>query len=472
MASRSKSKLADEPIPKLIGEYSVPAILSFSIMAAYNFISTYFIGNYEGDVGVAALTVVLPVMLVTAAIAMWVGQGGTAATALRLGEGKQDEAEQFLGSNLLLATLVGIVLGVLGNVFLEPILYISGSTESIYPYAETYTRIFLFGMFIQFPALSLANFVRVDGSPNMALFANASGLVVNILANNILVVALGYGIRGTAFATVLANLATLITVLVYFNSNKSILKFKRRNIRINPPIIKVTLQLGIASFAMQIAASIVMLLLNAQTKVFGALHPIGADAALAGIGTSGKIISMIVTVAIGVGMAFQPIAGFNYGAKLYGRVKEAFKISWIIGMSVMTVSWLLIMFKAEFLISIFGLTGEVQLFSAKVLRIMSAFLPIIPIQILGSSYFQATGQPLKSMVMSLTRQILLYIPFLYILPASLPQLLSITPLESVAVAMPLSDLISVLIVAVFMIKEFKKLNLVIEETQCKHAPAR
>lgn len=453
-----KSNLGEASIARLILQYAPPAIISVSIAALYNLVDTIFIGQYVGELAVAATTVALPIMLLMNSIAMWIGAGGTANGALRLGEGRPDETERFLGSNLFLLICAALVVAIAGHIFLDPMLQLCGVTELNYPYSKAFISVLLWGAIGQFIGIGMNNFIRIDGAPNVALFTILLGGLLNIALNFVFVGRLGWGVSGSALATVCGQALTSILVLTYFLSSWAMIKLKKCNITANKRIIKATLQLGLASFAIQLAASVVGIFVNAQIVHWGSLDPIGVDGGLATIGAAVKIATLFVMPIGGVAIAIQPILGFNYGAGKFHRVEKTFLIAWSFATLAITVFWIIIQFKAEVFIAFFKMPDEWSKFASSALRHVMMFMPLIPIQMLGSNYFQSTGQPLKSTFLSLTRQLILFLPLIFIIPNILQPYLGVSPLASIVLATPLSDLFSVCIVAYFLVQEFKRLR--------------
>lgn len=453
-----KSNLGEASLALLILRYTPPAIISVSVAALYNLVDTIFIGRYVGELAVAASTVALPIMLLTNSIAMWIGAGGTANGALRLGEGRQEETERFLGSNLFLLVGASILVTLLGQLFLDPMLSLCGVTDVNYPYSKAFISVFLWGSLGQFIGIGMNNFIRVDGAPNVALFTILSGGILNIVLNIVFVAYLGWGVSGSALATVCGQSLSSALVLLYFISPWSMLKLKLHAITANMRIIKATLQLGLASFAIQLAASIVNIFVNAQITRWGALDPLGIDGGLATIGAAVKIAVLFVMPIVGISIAIQPILGFNYGARKFRRVERTFLIAWASASLVVLIFWIIIQLKAELFIGFFKMPDEWSTFAASALRRVMMFMPLIPIQVLGSNYFQSTGQPLKSTFLSLTRQLILFLPLIFIIPRMLQPYLGISPLASIVLATPLADACSVCIVAYFLVQEFKSLR--------------
>ena len=271
----------------------------------------------------------------------------------------------------------------------------------------------------------------------------------------------GWGVAGSAWATVCGQAVSCATVIWYFTKTPGVpLRLRRRYFPVKAKLTRSILSLGAASFSVQAAGAIVGFLINFMLVKYGALDPIGADNALASVGVVQRIGMFVILPLIGVSIAIQPLLGFNYGAKLWNRVKTTLNVG-VVGATVMgTVMWVLIMAFAPQIVGFFGIKDPVLVdFTAFALRVDLIFLPLIGFQVVGSNYFQATGQPMKSIILSLTRQILFLVPLLFLLPEVLP---SIAPmldsLDAVYFAVPIADVIAAVTVLVFVIVELRKLR--------------
>lgn len=457
------NRMGTGSIPKLVVEFAIPAILGMVVNGAYNLIDSVFLGHGTGELGLSAITVASPTMTIFLALAMLIGAGGNALCALRLGEGKHDEAEHILGNTATLGVIVSIALAVLAHIpfVVEPLLDLSSATDAVRPYAREFIQIISLGCVFQVVGMGLNNFIRTTGAPNRALVTMLIGAVGCTIFNAIFVLWLGWGVVGSAWATVCGQAISCATVIWYFTKTPGVpLRLRRRYFPVKAKLARNILSLGAASFAVQAAGAIVGFLINFMLVKYGALDPIGADNALASVGVVQRIGMFVILPLIGVSIAIQPLLGFNYGAKLWDRVKATLNVG-VAGATAMgTVMWVLIMVFAPQIVGFFGINDpSLAEFTAFALRVDLIFLPLIGFQVVGSNYFQATGQPMKSIILSLTRQILFLVPLLFILPEMLP---SIAPmldsLDAVYFAVPLADVIAAVTVLVFVIVELRKLK--------------
>lgn len=450
-------------IPKLVVEFAIPAILGMLVNGAYQIIDSVFLGHGAGEIGLTAVTVAGPIMTVFLALSMLIGAGGNALCALRLGEGKHDEAENILGNTAVLGVIVSVVLAVLVHipVFIEPLMSLSSATDTVRPYAREFIQIISLGCVFQIVGMGLNNFIRTAGAPNRAFVTMLIGAVGCTVFNAIFVLGFGMGVAGSAWATVCGMFVSCSTVVWYFTKTPNVpIRLRRRYLPLKAKLCGSILTLGTASFAIQIGAAVCMLVSNYALAKYGAMDPIGADNALAAIGVVGRVAMFTILPLIGVSIAIQPLLGFNYGARKWHRVKTTLRVGTIGATILGTAMWILILAFAPQIIGFFGIKDEALVeLAAFALRVNLIFLPIIGFQIVGSNYFQATGQPAKSIILSLTRQILFLVPLTLIFPLVLPDVVtSLDALDAVYFAVPASDFLAIFTVAVFVLIEMRKIN--------------
>lgn len=450
-------------IPKLVVEFAIPAILGMLVNGAYQIIDSVFLGHGAGEIGLTAVTVAGPIMTVFMALSMLIGAGGNALCALRLGEGKHDEAENILGNTAVLGVIVSVILAVLVHIpaFIEPLMSISSATDTVRPYAREFIQIISLGCVFQIVGMGLNNFIRTAGAPNRAFVTMLIGAVGCTVFNAIFVLGLGMGVAGSAWATVCGMLVSCSTVIWYFTKTPNVpIRLRRKYLPLKAKLCGSILTLGTASFAIQIGAAVSMLVSNYALAKYGAMDPIGADNALAAIGVVGRVAMFTILPLIGVSVAIQPLLGFNYGARKWRRVKTTLGVGTIGATILGTAMWVLILVLAPQIIGFFGIKDEALVeLAAFALRVNLIFLPIIGFQIVGSNYFQATGQPAKSIILSLTRQILFLIPLTLIFPLVLPNIVtSLDALDAVYFAVPASDFLAIFTVTVFVMVEMRKIN--------------
>ncbi|MDO4503125.1 MAG: MATE family efflux transporter [Coriobacteriia bacterium] len=457
------TRMGSGSIPALIAEFAIPSIVGMLVNGAYNLISSIFLGQALGELGLATATAANPTMILFLALSMLVGMGGNALCALRLGEGKHDEAERVLGNTVTLGLMIWmVVLFIAWCPFtLDLLLTLSSVTPEVRPYAELFIRVLSTGFALQMVGMGVNNFIRTAGAPLRALLTMVIGAVSCTAFSFLFVMVLDWGVFGSGLATVCGQAISCASVLWYFIfTKKSPLKLRGRNLRPSVPVMTKILQLGLASFAVQVAASIVNVVTNYVLATYGAIHPMGAQNALASIGVVQRIAMFAVLPVIGVSAAIQPLLGFNYGARLIPRVRTTFLMGVATGMGLATFLWALIMLFPNQLVELFGITDTaLRDFTVFALQVQVALLPLCGFQIVGSNYFQATGQPLKSTILSLSRQVIFLVPLLVIMPAVLPGMVpSLTGLDAVYFATPIADGLAILVTFVVVLRELGRLR--------------
>lgn len=450
--------LGTAPIPQLLFKYAPPAILSMMVTALYNIIDTFFVGHGVGEDGIAATTVAFPLMMLMGAFAAWFGAGGNALGALRLGEGKHEVAERTLANSLLMLVVVPLVLTVVSLAFLDPVLDFLGATDSNRQLSRDFCHVILLGFVLQAVGAGLSNFVRTDGAPAYALLIMFVGTVVSCVLNWLFVMVLRMGMTGSALATVAGQAVTTAMVVQYFLSKRCKLRLRAEYLKPDSKLIGNIAILGLSTFLVQVAGALTSSMLNLQITALGPTDPVGADGGLAAIGTVNKVIQLLFFVIMGFSVAAQPILGFNYGAQSYRRVRKTLWITVISAIVVNLVLWALCRAFCDQIMMFFGLTSGLLGFAETTLMLMTLMFPVVPFQVVCANYFQATGQPLKATLLTLTRQLIFYLPCLFIVPAVLPSLTGMTPLACLPAAPAVADALAILVTAVFTVREMGRLS--------------
>lgn len=445
-------------INKLMLEFAIPAIAGVVINGLYNIIDSIFLGQGVGALGLAATTVAVPTMTIMLALAMLVGMGGNALCALKFGEGKIRDAERTLGNSFTLLLIMGVLVAIIGFVAIEPLLAVSGSTAESHDMSKEFIQIICLGFVFQGIGFGLNNFIRTAGSPNRALLTMVIGAVVCTLLNYLFVMQWGWGVRGSALATVIGQAFSAAFVLSFFLSKKAPFRLRLSTLPLTRHIAPQILLLGLAPFALQLAAALVNVVLNTLLASYGALSALGADGALASLGVVSKVAMFTVFPIIGVAQAAQPLLGYNYGAHLYPRVRKTFLVATLWATILACMGFALVHIIPGPIISLFGVDEDVLDFATLALQVYLFCLPLVGAQIIGSNYFQATGQSIKSMVLTLTRQLLFLIPLFYVCPIVLPQLFGVEPLLAINIAAAISDAFAFVVTLIFVIREMRRLS--------------
>ena len=456
-------RMGTASIPRLITEFAIPSVVGMLINGSYAIIDSVFLGHAVGEIGLSAMTVANPIMIVFMAIAMLIGNGGNALAALRLGEGKRDDAERALGNVVSLSLVAAVIVLVIGwnPALVSWVLDLASATPEVRPYAQTFIQILCAGFILQCIGLGVNNFIRTCGAPNRALGTMVIGLVGSVAFNALFVLALGWGVMGSALATVLGWACSCLAVLQYFCLRSDVpMRLRLPAMRLSFSMDRTILAFGLPSFCVQAGMAIVNFVINFQLVKYGALTPIGADDALAAIGVVQRIGQFSVMPLIGIAIALQPLLGFNYGAHNVNRVRKTLWYGIGAASSISVLMFIIVEVFAVPIAHAFGISHDGLVdFTAFAIRVQFLMLPFVGFQIVSSNYFQATGQPAKSVFLTLTRQILFLVPLLYLMPVVLPQLFpQFTGLDALYFAAPVADFLSIFTTAIFVAWEMVRLR--------------
>jgi len=440
---RSK-QLGEEKIGKLLMKFSIPAIVGMLVNALYNVVDRIFIGQVD-TLALSGVTITFPISIIIMAFGMLVGIGAAALISIRLGQKKKEEAEHILGNAFALIIIISLIVTTLGLIFLEPMLLRFGASTDTMPYAKQYITIILIGTVFQSVGFGLNNIIRAEGNPRIAMFTMLIGGVLNTILDPIFIFVFHMGTRGAAVATVISQIVNTIWVLYYFLGGKSVLKILYKNLRLDAKVVKNIFAIGMSPFSMQIAASIVTIISNKSLVKYG------GDVSLGAMGAIMSIAMLVLMPVFGINQGCQPIIGYNYGAKRYDRVKHALKLAIIAATTITTTGFIIIQLFPEQLISIFSNDPALIEVGSRGIKIYLFMLPVIGFQIVSSNYFQAIGKAKISIFLGLSRQVILLIPLLLILPIFFE-------LNGVWASAPSSDIISSILTAVFLFVEIRHLN--------------
>jgi putative MATE family efflux protein len=438
------SELGTGNVRQLLTQYSIPAIVAITTASLYNIIDRVFIGHGVGPMAISGLALTLPMMNVAAAFGSLVGAGGAALVSIRLGERNREEADAILGNTLFLNLVFGSIVSFVFLLFLDPILlFIGGSRETI-PYARQFMQIILLGNIFTHLYLGMNNVMRASGYPHKAMVNTLTTVAVNLVLAPLFIFVFGWGIRGAALATVIAQIIGTAGPLPHFLRAASTVHFCRGCFRPQWKIIEGILSIGMSNFAMLSCASLVQVIVNLRLMRYGGDFAIGA------FGIINTLAMLFVTIAMGVNQGMQPIAGYNFGARHFDRVKLVYRDAVIAATCATSCGFLLAELFPRAVASAF--TGDPQLVaqSAKGMRLILAMFPIVGFQMVTSNLFQSIGKAKISIVLSLSRQVLFLIPALVVLPLY-------WGLNGVWLAGPSSDLAATLTTLLVLKTQFRRL---------------
>lgn len=436
-------KMTNTPIPKLVSSLAIPTIISMLITSIYNMADTYFVSQL-GTSASAATGIVFSLMAIIQAIAFAIGIGSGSTISRRLGEQNKEEAD-ILGSSGFVTSLVfGFILLVFGNIFIEPLMIILGSTETILPYSISYAKYILFAAPFMATSFILNNILRAEGKANLAMVGISIGGIINIILDPIFIFSFKLGISGAAIATATSQFISFIILFSFYLRRKTIVQFSIKKISRNINTYFIILKNGMPSFFRQGLASIATLALNFNAGNYG-------DSAVAAMSIVGRICMLIFCVVIGYGQGYQPVVGYNYGAKNYHRVKESFLFTLKVGTSIMTVLAIIGFILSPKIMSWFISDLEVIKIGTNALRYQCLVMPLMTLGVLSNMTFQAVGKPLHATFLTSCRQGIFFLPLIIILP-------KLFSLKGVEITQPISDILTFIISIPFIYNFLKKLD--------------
>ncbi len=451
MAQVNAEALGNEPIGKLLIRQAVPASIGILVMSLNILVDTIFVGNWIGSIAIAAINVVLPVSFFIAALGMAIGIGGSSIISRALGANDKEKACKTFGNQITLTLVLTILMVILGLTFVDSLIPAFGGKGDIFEPAKIYYTIVLYG--IPFLALCMMgnNVIRAEGKPKFAMIAMIIPSVGNLILDYILINLLDMGMEGAAWATTISYLLCFGYVLWFFLSKNSELKISWSHMGFDAPILKETSSLGFVTLARQAVVSITYLLMN------NILFDLGGEDSVTVYAIIGRMLMFALFPVLGVTQGFLPIAGFNYGAEHWQRVRKSINTAILYASGLGLLVFAGIMFFAEDIVAIFTSNPVVVAETPTAMRWVFAATPIIALQLIGSAYFQAIGKAIPALLLTLSRQGFFFIPLVMILPLYFGEI-------GVWISFPLADVLSTIVTAYFLNREIRlKLNPAIPE---------
>lgn len=438
-------QMGSKNILPLLIEFSVPAIIGMLVNAIYNVVDRMFIGNAPnlGAIGIAGITISYPITLILMAISLMVGVGGSTRFSISLGMKKKDHAAIYQGNAIMLTIIFGIIFTILGNIFINPVLEILGSSKEVLPYANDYLSIILYGAVFQCIAICGNNFSRAQGNPKNAMISQLIGAGFNILFDYILIMKMHMGMQGAAIATVGGQFLSMIWQLCYLCSNRSLIKLDLKHLKLKVQYAIDIIKTGIPAFLMQMANSILNFILNSN------LGKYGGDVAISTVGIITSFQTICQMPLIGLMQGQQPLISYNYGANKPSRVIETLKYAIIGGTIISLAGFLAVQLLPDTIIRMFNDEAEVIALGTKAIRIWFACLPVLGIQIMAANYFQCIGKIKVASILNLLRQIIILIPAMLLLS-------SLIGLDGIFIAVPIADFSAFVITVILFIQSLKK----------------
>ena len=444
--SKNVQELESASIKSLLWKYFLPAFTGVVINSLYNVVDRIFIGQGVGAIALSGLSAVFPIMLIMMAFGMLIGIGAGVRISINLGKKDLGRAEWVLGNSFVLMIIVSVIITVIGFLIKDPLLRMFGVGEDTMFVANEYLNIILYGAVFSVVGFSLNNLIRSEGNAKIAMYSMLISAGTNIILDPIFIFVLDMGVAGAAYATIISQLILCIWVIRHFRSEKSVIKLRFSNFKLNREIVFYILTIGFAPFSMQLAGSFVQALYNVQLVEYS------NDIAIAAMGVINSVAMLIVMTVVALNMAAQPIFGFNYGAQNYARVKECLILCIKAATGIVIVGFLGVQLFPELIVKAFNnSSAELLDMGSYGLRIILIALPVVGFQVVVGNYFQSIGKAGISAVLTLMRQVILLIPILFILPTFLG-------LDGVWFAGPISDIGAAIVAGAFLIRELRKLN--------------
>lgn len=441
----NKELLNSSNIKNLLFKLSFPATIAMIVNALYNIVDTVFIGRGIGTLAIAGVAIQLPIQIIILSFGLFIGVGASSMLSRYLGKKDFEKVNYIACNSFLCIGIIGLFFSIFGYIFCDSIVVLFGATKNIFPYARDYVKIMFIGS-LYFPfCVSTNNLIRSEGNSKNAMISMIIGFLSNLLLDYLFIFIFHMGIKGAAIATILSKLASFIYIIFYLNSSKTHIKISLKYFVPQKYIIKELLSIGFSAFAVQISSSIVTIILN------HILASLGGDISIAVYGIVYKITLFLFMPIHGMVQGMQPIIGYNYGSKNMCKVKETIKLTLIYSTLITTIGVFIGEIFSYEIISLFNKNTILILQGIKALRIVIIATPLLGIQMTGLGFFQSLGKPLTSFILSILRQILLFIPLALILPN-----VCNLNLLGVWLAFPISDFLSV-IITIFIFK--KELNL-------------
>jgi putative MATE family efflux protein len=448
--------LGSENVGKLLMQYSVPAIMAMVAASLYNIVDRIFIGNAVGPLAISGLAITFPLMNISAAFGSLVGAGGSALVAIKMGQKDNQGANLILGNAIMLNIILGSIIMISGLLFLDPILYCFGATENTISFARDYMQIILGGNIITHVYLGMNNIMRSSGYPRKAMYTTFIAVIINAILDMIFIFKFGWGIRGAAIATIIAQIIALIWVSVHFTNKNSFIHFKKGIYTLKKRIVSGIFSIGMSPFILNVCSCLVVILFNT------ALLAHGGDLAIGAFGITNSVVMFFVMIVLGLTQGMQPVAGYNFGAKQFDRVLKVLKLSMIAASCITTVAFIVSELFPQQIAMLFAqkdnvLNKNIELTQQQIkyaitgLRITLAVFPIVGISMVIANFFQSIGKAKHAIFLSTTRQLIFLVPLILILP-------EFWGLTGIWLSIPISDFLSTALSIILMRQQFKILK--------------
>lgn len=437
--------LGTKPVGSLLLQYATPAIIAMTAASLYNIIDRMFIGQNVGPLAISGLAVTFPFMMLTSAFGAAVGVGSSTAISVKLGQKDYATANNILGNTLILNLIVGLLVGLIGLAFIDPILRFFGGSDQTLPYGRQFMQIILLGNVFSHTYFGMNAVLRAIGKPRQAMMATIFTVCMNIFLDVIFIIVLGWGIRGAAFATVISQVMALCWQMHLFNKQDELLHLQRGIYRLKKEIVRNIIAVGISPFMMNACACLIVRFMNKQFVTYG------GDLAVGAFGISNSMAFFFLMTVMGLTQGMQPIVSYNYGAQQIKRMLAAVKLSIVVATVIMIIGWLIAMFLPHFCARLFTKDLTLMHLATKAIRIDMLVFPIVGAQVVITNFFQCIRKVKISIFLSLSRQLLFLLPLLYFLPPHFG-------VDGVWYSLPASDATAAIVAMAMMYAYTQRLN--------------
>ncbi len=442
---RVPTELGTEPVGRLLRRYAVPAIIAMTASSLYNMVDSIFIGQGVGPLAISGLAVTFPLMNLAAAFGAMVGVGASTILSVKLGQHDYNTARRILGNVVTLNLWIGILFSIVTLSFLTPILGFFGASEQTVGYARDYMTVILAGNVISHMYFGLNAVLRAAGHPDRAMYATILAVVINTILDPLFIYGFGWGIRGAAVATILAQVIALTWQLRTFSDRRELLHLQRGTFGLNARIVSRIISIGMSPFLMNTAACMIVILINTGLRKYE------GDLAIGAFGIANRIVFLFIMIVMGLNQGMQPIVGYNYGARQYDRVNRALTRTLLCAVAVNTCGFLVGQCCPRLVASAFTSHPELIESAARGLRIITSMLPIVAAQMVATNFFQSLGMARQAIFLSMTRQILFLTPLLLLLPLRFG-------VAGVWASLPVSDLLATIVSCTMLWQLYRKFN--------------
>lgn len=447
--NNKQNNLENGKIGRLLISLAIPSIIAQLINLLYNIVDRIFIGRMPGgELAMAGVGIVTPIILLISAFSALVGFGGSPIVSIKMGEKDNDSAEEILSNSFSLIILIGLILTFVFYIFKEPIIRAFGASDATVGYALDYLSIYIIGtVFVQI-SIGMNSFINTQGFTKIGMITVAIGAIINIILDPIFIFTLNMGVKGAALATIISQFISAVFVLKFLFGNKSILKIRKKYLKLNKKVVIAIVSLGISPFIMQSTESIVIISLNNQLLKYG------GDLAVSAMTIMTSIMQFITMPMMGLVQGAQPIISYNYGAKNYDRVKKTFKLLFTVCLSFTLVVVTILMVFPGFFVNLFNNQEDLVNITIWSMRIYFVGMSIFGMQIACQQTFLALGQAKISLFLALLRKMILLVPLIFILPICMED-----GLKAVLLAEPIADILACLtttvVFSIFYKNKFK-----------------